>query len=210
MEASGYRTEAESDGQGGHVWDDAKRAWDQRPEITWQNPGFEQTDDHPVVQVSWNDCVAFCQWLSEEEGKTYGLPTQAQWEYACRSGSTTMWCFGDDEGDLEQFAWCGRQGGNSPHPVAQKASNGFGLFDMHGNVREWCLDWYDKDHYSSSPPDDPTGPGIGVQRVARGGDWYRGPRDCRSANLLPHLPDDRNAYLGFRLTQVVEAPNQNL
>ena len=203
VEATGYKTEAESDGKGGTAYDEAKNTWEQRPEITWQNPGFAQTDDHPVVQVSWNDCVAFCRWLSGEEAKTYGLPTEAQWEYACRSGSTTRWCFGDNEAELEQYAWYSKKGGNNTHPVGQKSASGFGLFDVHGNVREWCLDRYGKDYYSSSPVDDPTGLTVGSPRVLRGGGWFLDPRYCRSAYRHYTSPGHRYDNLGFRLALVL-------
>jgi len=207
VEASEYKTEAESDGQGGRTWD-AKGTRVHRKEITWQNPGFEQTDDHPVVQVSWNDCVAFCRWLKEEEGKTYGLPTEAQWEYACRSGSKFRWCYGNHAQDLEQYAWYSRKGGNYPNPVGQKAANGFGLFDLHGNVWEWCVDRYGEDYYGSSPMDDPTGPTLGSERVNRGGSWAYDWGHCRSADRRYDLPGYRNDTHGFRVACLVDASSR--
>ena len=139
VETTGYKTEAETAG-GDSNWTNSKR--------------FEQTDEHPVVWVSWNDAVAFCEWLSEKDGNTYRLPSEAEWEYACRSGSTTRWYFGDSESDLKEYAWYNVENriifnGNGTKPVAQKLPNGFGLLDMHGNARELCSDWF-------SPPLSPV------------------------------------------------------
>ncbi|NQT15877.1 MAG: SUMF1/EgtB/PvdO family nonheme iron enzyme, partial [Planctomycetes bacterium] len=199
VEASGYKTEAESDGQGGRAFDETNGTWRKRPEITWRNPGFEQTDDHPVVQVTWNDCVAFCQWLSDKEGTAYAPPTEAQWEYACRSGSTTRWCFGDDKALSVEYAWCGQEGGNNTQPVGRKAANGFGLFDVHGNAREWCADWYGKHYYGSSPADDPVGPAVGSDHTSRGGGWCYSASTCRSATRVSQAPSNRGSDIGFRV-----------
>ncbi len=201
---TGYKTEAETDGQGGRIWDHAKNTWHQRSDITWQNTGFEQSDEHPVVQVSWNDCVAFCRWLSGEEGKTYDLPTEAQWEYVCRAGSTTRWCFGDDVTDLGKYAWYERIGGESTKPVGRKLSNDFGLFDVHGNVWEWCFDQYGKQSYSESPVDDPGGPINGSFRSLRGGSWSYSSDSCRSAYRNGLKPDYRFMGLGCRVALIVE------
>ncbi len=96
VDDAGYQTEAEKDGKGGLGWNEETKKFEQNPRYTWQNPGFEQTDEHPVVNVTWNDAVAFAQWLSRKEGKTYRLPTEAEWEYACRAGTTTRFSNGDD------------------------------------------------------------------------------------------------------------------
>ena len=120
--------------------------------------GFEQTDEHPVVNVSWNDALAFCRWLSKKEGKICRLPTEAEWEYACRAGSTTRYCFGDDASDLGEYAWYGANSDRKTHPVGTKKPNAWGLYDMHGNAWEWCADGYDAEYYEKSPTDDPTGP----------------------------------------------------
>ncbi len=101
VKEAGYQTEAEKDGKGGHGVNLATAQWEQKPEYTWRHPGFSQEDDHPVVEISWNDATAFCAWLSKKEGKTYELPTEAEWEYACRAGTTTrFWC-GDTEASLQ-------------------------------------------------------------------------------------------------------------
>jgi formylglycine-generating enzyme required for sulfatase activity len=181
IDATGYRTEAETGG-------------DQQ---TWTNPGFQQTDAHPVVWVSWNDAVAFCDWLSEKEGKTYRLPTEAEWEYACRSGSTTRWYFGDNETGMEEYAW-NKGNSNSTNLVGQKLPNGFELFDMHGNVREWCSDWYSGDYYNRSPVDDPEGPSSGDERVLRSGSFNNQPRFVHSALRHGNQPTYRYNDIGFR------------
>ena len=135
--------------------------------------------------MSWDDAQEFCRRLSEKEGVTYRLPTEAEWEYACRAGTTSAFSFGDDASRLGEYAWFrenvedigGRLG---PRPVGQKKPNAFGLYDMHGNVGEWCQDYYGKDYYASSPRDDPPGPLQGSTRVWRGGNWDRNSRQCES------------------------------
>ncbi len=113
----------------------------------------------PVESVSWNDAVEFCRRLSENDGKKYGLPTEAQWEYACRAGSTTRYCFGDDVDPLNDFGYYSENSAHRTRPVGEKKPNAWGLCDMHGGVMEWCSDWFGRDYYADSPPDDPTGPG---------------------------------------------------
>jgi formylglycine-generating enzyme required for sulfatase activity len=131
-----------------------------------------------------------------KEGETYRLPTEAEWEYACRAGSTTRYCFGDDEGELFEYAWYSDNSGGT-HPVGTKKSNDWGLYDMHGNVWEWCEDWYGD--YPSGEVTDPAGPSRGSERVARGGGWYDGAHFCRSGSRGSVTPDLRGHWLGFRL-----------
>jgi formylglycine-generating enzyme required for sulfatase activity/serine/threonine protein kinase len=198
----GYKTDAEKDGKGGFGFDE-KGVGAQKPEFAWHNPGFKQTDSHPVVNVSWNDAAAFCQWLGRKEGKEYRLPTEAQWEYACRAGSTTRYSFGDDEGSLGEYAWYDGNSGNKAHPVGEKKPNAWGLYDMHGSVWKWCADWHDSGYYAKSSSDDPTGPVGGSYRVSRGGSgrfpggFYRSA--CRSCGE----PGARNNDLGFRVSRVL-------
>src|SRR5262249_19167843 len=154
VRATGYKTDAEKDGGGG-LGLNAARNWQQKPEYTWRNPGWEQTDRHPVVNVSWNDAVAFCDWLSAKEGKQYRLPTEAEWEYSCRAGTTTRFHSGDDEASLKKVANYWDSGPGTTRAVGELQANAFGLHDMHGNVWEWCQDWYDKDYYKASPRQDP-------------------------------------------------------
>jgi formylglycine-generating enzyme required for sulfatase activity len=143
--------------------------------------------------VTWEDAVAFCKKLSEKEGKTYRLPTEAEWEYACRAGTTTTWSFGDDEKALGDYAWYDKNAAEIvseryAHQVGLKKPNAFGLYDMHGNVYEWCHDYYGEDYYKQSSEiakyifiKDPTGPVTGSDRVLRGGSWIIFARLPRSA-----------------------------
>jgi formylglycine-generating enzyme required for sulfatase activity len=136
-----YKTEAERDGKGGFGILDGQ--WKQDPRFVWNRDlGFEQADDHPVVNVSWNDVTAFCAWLSEKEGEKSHLPSESQWEYACRVGTTTTWYSGDDEDALKDHARFSLNAGGKMHPVGQKSPNAWGLYDMHGNAWEWCQDWW--------------------------------------------------------------------
>ncbi len=218
VRSAGYKTEAEKDGKGGYGTDSSGN-WSQKPEYTWQNPGFAQTDDHPVVNVSWNDAVEFCKWLSKKEGAEYRLPTEAEWEYACRAGTTSRYSFGDDPEGLARVGnvadaaakakfsdWSGTISARAGHvftaPAGEFLANAFGLHDMHGNVWEWCADWYGKDYYANSPVDHPTGPTSGPYRVVRGGGWSNRPRDCRSAIRDRDWPDYRDDSLGFRVALV--------
>ena len=169
VKATGYQTQAER--EGGAVRGFPNGGFKEVANTNWLNPGFAQTDDHPVVCVSWNDAVEFCQWLSKEEGKTYRLPTEAEWEYSCRAGSKGRWSFGDDEGELWDYARVGGNSQNHAWPVAGLKANAWGLYDMHGNVEQWCQDLFDPNYYKTSPPKDPPGPAAGDERVARGGFW---------------------------------------
>ncbi len=204
VEEKGYKTEVEKDGKGGWSWDAAKQ-WVQDPRFTWRTPGFDQTEDHPVVIVTSNDASAFCDWLSRREGRTYRLLTEAEWEYACRAGTTTRFSFGDDESALEQYAWCAANSGNHTHPVAQKKPNAFGLYDMHGNVWERCSDGYDAAYYRRSPEVDPPGSPQAAQRVTRGGGWFDHPRYRRSACRGSNPPGSQNFNMGFRVARSLES-----
>jgi formylglycine-generating enzyme required for sulfatase activity len=170
----------------------------------WQTAFASQTDDHPVVNVSWDDAKAFCDWLTKKESKKYRLPTEAEWEYACRAGTQTQWSFGDNESDLGTYAWFSGNSSNQTHPVGQKQPNAWGLYDMHGNVWEWCADWYDSGYYGKSSANDPTGPEGGSSRVYRGGSWYPPAWDCRSASRLYYEPGSRLYFLGLRVSLVAD------
>jgi formylglycine-generating enzyme required for sulfatase activity len=218
VDETGYQTEAEKDGKGGHGWNEEAKEFEQNPRYTWQDPGFEQTDDHPVVNVTWNDAVAFAAWLSRKEGNTYRLPTEAEWEYACRAGTTTRYSFGDDPEGLAAVGniadgtaktkypdWTtivARDGYIFTAPVGPFQPNRFGLYDMHGNVWEWCSDAYAADYYKQSPVDDPPGAAGAARRVLRGGGWDLDPRGCRSALRFRSTPVIRSSYVGFRLARV--------
>ena len=200
IDGSGYRTNAKTDGEGGFGWSEREATFIGRdPKYNWQETGFPQNDQHPVVNVSWNDAVAFCEWLTRKEGTRYRLPTEAEWEYACRAGTTSLFWHGDDPAELARIGnvadgtakarfsdWTTiteRDGYVFSAPVGQFQPNPFGLYDMHGNVWEWCQDWYDADYYANSAHTDPQGPLSGFSRLARGGSWgfyVRHARGCRS------------------------------
>ena len=151
---------------------------------THNEPAFKQTGDHPVVNVNWNDTQAFCTWMSKKTGKTVGLPTEGQWEYACRAGTATLFSFGDNVTDLGDYAWHGGNSRGMTHPVAHKIPNAWGLYDMHGIVWQWCQDYYGP--YAIADKTDPTGSKKAGQRVVRGGSWGSDyPANCRSAFRSP-------------------------
>lgn len=203
VEATAYKTDAEKNGQGGKGIRDGKLVT--APEFLWHtNLGLdmEQTDEHPVVNVSWNDAVAFCEWLSEKEGVTFRLPTEAEWEFACRAGSTTRFSFGDDEALLKKFAWYGFQGGKQTKPVGTKQPNALGLFDLHGNVFEWCHDW--SGLYTTRPAINPTGPPEGIERVAHSAAFNSPASGVRSALRFRFHPSDQNLGIGFRIVRTFE------
>jgi formylglycine-generating enzyme required for sulfatase activity len=120
--------------------------------------------NRPVINVSWNDAVAFCDWLSKMTGKKYRLPTEAEWEYACRAGTNSKYSFGNSTGDLGLYGWYDGNSGGKTHPVGSLRPNPWGLHDMHGNVFEWCSDWYGSNYYSSSPSRNPKGPSCDSRR----------------------------------------------
>jgi formylglycine-generating enzyme required for sulfatase activity len=238
VERTSYRTDAEKDGRGGPGWNEAKGTRERDPKYVWRSPGFPQTDDHPVVLVSWNDAVAFCNWLSESEGRRpcyqadgrilsdgtgYRLPTEAEWEHACRAGRTTRYYSGNDPESLvtvgnvadgtakekyPNWGWAiaAKDGHVFTAPVGRYRPNAFGLYDMHGNVWEWCTDSYDSNYYAMSPPADPLNSSQAAFRVNRGGGWINNPRTARSADRSRYVPDSRHSILGFRAARVRSEP----
>jgi formylglycine-generating enzyme required for sulfatase activity len=231
VDDEGYETDAERNGKGGWGYNADTKVFERQPKYTWSNPGWRQTNRHPVVNVSFNDATAYCNWLSKQEGKTYRLPTEAQWEYACRAGTTTRYYFGDDEGDLKKHANLADQslqekldaiaavgivkeylGGRFADwdghaftaPVGSFKANLWGLYDMHGNVWQWCRDRYDKDFYEESPKEDPECT-KGGDRVLRGGSWNLGARRCRAAHRFWCKPALTNFSVGFRVVCVPAA-----
>lgn len=159
---------------------------------SWRNPGFSQDDNHPVINISWNDAVEFCKWFSTKIGQNVQLPTEAQWEYACRAGSTGAYA-----GNLDEMAWYNGKSGT--HPVGAKKANAWGLYDMYGNVYEWCKDWIVDGVYPIGSVTDPVGPSSGACRVYRGGAWNSIAEDSRSAYRDGDNPDYRDYQLGFRI-----------
>jgi len=214
VEAAGYLTQAEREGRGfawnGHVWGKVEGA-------SWKKVGFDQTDEHPVICVSFDDAIAFCRWLSKKTGHKIMLPTEAQWEYAARASTAAAFPWGDkwedgkgwantaDETARKRFrGWVGlpwEDGYIFTSPAGTYRANAFGLHDTVGNVWEWTADWYDKNYYKSSPKVDPRGPETGSQRAIRGGSWMSSPLRCRSATRVPC--DLRGSYcdciIGFRI-----------
>jgi formylglycine-generating enzyme required for sulfatase activity len=218
---TGYKTDAEKDKwtPGAYGWNpDVKNFGFNNEKYSWRNAGFEQTDEHPVVNVSWNDAAAFCKWLSKKESKTYRLPTEAEWEYACRAGTTTRYYSSDDPETLAKvgnvadaavkamfpnsiYTIKANDGYVFTAPVGSFKPNAFGLYDMHGNAWQWCADWNGAEYYATSPADDPTGPDSGNGRVLRGGSWVIGPCDARSARRNGSSADLRYDFSGFRVAR---------
>jgi formylglycine-generating enzyme required for sulfatase activity/serine/threonine protein kinase len=162
----------------------------------------EDGDDLPVANVSWDDANEFCRRLSalaeeKQAGRVYRLPTEAEWEYACRAGTTKQWSFGEDESRLGDYAWFGGNSDGQTHAAGTKKPNAWGLFDMHGNVWEWCSDWYGG--HGEGEVTDPQGPSRGIGRVIRGGSWDDAAGNCGSANRGRDVPSSRIVILGFRL-----------
>jgi len=166
--------------------------------VMGENPSSLKGAVNPVESLSWDDAVEFCKRLSAKEGRTYHLPTEAQWEYACRAGTATRYSSGDDPASLGAYAWY-RENSDNTRPVGEKKPSAWGLHDMHGNVREWCQDWFGADYYANSPVTDPQGPTQSGNRVYRGGGWDYRAENCRSANRGRFEPEGRNNVLGFRV-----------
>ena len=166
------------------------------------NPSEFAGKNRPVERVSWHDLQAFIEKLNAKEATdAYRLPTEAEWEYAARAGSSNAYTFGHDTSRLNQFAWYRKNAGGQTHPVGQLESNAWGLHDMHGNVHEWCRDWFDRNYYSQSPPTDPPGPSSGLSKSLRGGDWGSEDWYCRCASRSLGSPGRRSNRLGFRLVR---------
>jgi uncharacterized protein (TIGR02996 family) len=171
------------------------------------NPSRFQGADRPVEQVSWQDCQEFCRKLANQDGHRYGLPTEAEWEYACRAGTTTPFCWGETLSTTQA-----NYDGNFPYDQCSKGvwreestvvgsfpPNAWGLFDLHGNVSEWCQDWYGEDYYRSANNKDPEGPANGPGRVLRGGSWHHPAWSCRAATRNWLEPASRHYGMGFRV-----------
>lgn len=173
-------------------------------EIMNNNPSKYIDDLRPVEQVSWNDVQVFIQNLNDREGThQYRLPSEAEWEYSARAGSEGPYTFGSDTNILSQYAWYRNNSNGKTHPVGQLEPNAWGLYDMHGNVHEWCQDWFDRNYYSQSSSNDPFGPQTGLAKALRGGDWGSEDWYCRCASRSLSSPDRRSNRVGFRLIRTV-------
>lgn len=211
--STGYRTDAENGG--GCFTVDANGHWSKVSSANWKNPGFSQTDSHPVVCISWKDATEFSKWLTQQNGKTYRLPTEAEWEYAARGATNGRNFWGDSADDACNYANVRDRTASktrlprlTPHdcddrcvftaPVGSYRPNPFGLYDMMGNVWQWTGDWYSESYYSVSPRNNPQGAFSGSRRVPRGGSWRSSAEHVR-ASLRVHPPSSQTAGVGFRL-----------
>ena len=201
VEATGYRTDADKDGRS-TIWNGRKSV--KKTGVNWRcdasgnvRPLVE--DQHPVTFVSWNDALAYCNWLSSVSGIQYRLPTEAEWEYAARGGSQQAGSSFAGSNFLNIVGWFNDNSGGKTQPVRSKKPNGLGLYDMSGNAFEWCSDWYDENYYSRSPTSDPRGPSSGSSRIIRGGSFFWPEVLCTVSirNFIP--PADHRIDSGFRI-----------
>jgi formylglycine-generating enzyme required for sulfatase activity len=211
VEETRYETDAEK-GDGGMVFDEKENRWVPQERMKWDSVPWKIAEDQPVVFVSWNDAKAFCRWLTRKEKRNYRLPTEAEWEMACRGGSVWVrypWGnrlpgdgdtnFGDGNPKLPEGITTVDDGYRFVSPVGSYPPNGFGLYDMAGNVMEWVEDRYDRNYYESSPLKNPQGPEVGTARVNKGGNWYASPTDARCAFRGFSGPEMSFFNLGFRV-----------
>ena len=164
----------------------------------WNNPAFNHPDQ-PVVGTTWPAAISYCEWLSRLQGETYTLPTEAEWEKACRGGlQDAEYAWGDESPAILDYF---RGEWNAPKPVADWRANGYGLFNMGDNVHEWCLDWYGENYYATSPERNPSGPETGTRRVSRGGSWRHQIKASRAAHRSSLPPNYGYTDYGFRVVK---------
>jgi formylglycine-generating enzyme required for sulfatase activity len=196
VRATGYRTDAEKAGRSNGRRKDG--TWENIPGSSWKDPlVFKQTDEHPVMNVGLNDARAFCEWATKKTGRNVRLPTEAEWEYACRAGTRSRFTFGDSEANVGDYAWTAANSGFQTQPVGQKRPNFWGLYDMYGNVSEWCSD--PMAPYPSADVVDPVGRSGNWPYCLRGGNWGSEENDCRSGSRFSRWPDEYGSQTGFRV-----------
>ncbi|MDQ7781257.1 MAG: SUMF1/EgtB/PvdO family nonheme iron enzyme [Desulfomonilaceae bacterium] len=211
VRSTNHKTDAEKE-DGGMIWSNKEYRWTPRKNMAWNSVPWRISDDQPVVFVSWNDAQAFCRWLSRKEKRTYRLPTEAEWEMACRGGAAWVrfpWGnrlpgdrdtnFGDGYPKLPESLTTVNDGYEFVSPVGSYPPNAYGLYDMGGNVMEWVQDFYGRNYYEGSPLEDPMGPDIGTSRVNKGGNWFASPADGRCAFRGFSGPEMSFWNLGFRV-----------
>lgn len=208
---TGYKTDAEK-GDGGMIFSKKEERWVPQKNMKWSSVPWKIADDQPVVFVSWNDAQAFCKWLTQKEKRTYRLPSEAEWEMVCRGGHAWVrfpWGnrlpgdrdlnFGDGNPKLPESLTTIDDGYVYVSPVGSYPPNGYGVYDMDGNVMEWVADYYERNYFENSPLEDPQGPRTGTSRVNKGGNWYGSPTDCRCAFRGFSGQDMSFWNLGFRV-----------
>jgi formylglycine-generating enzyme len=198
VQDTGYQTDAEKNGSA-RVWDG--RDWVNLQGASWRHPVETCGDDCPVGYLSWNDAAAFCAWAKMR------LPTEAEWEYAAGNGGEHLyWAGTPHDWDLDTYAWFRLNSGKQLHPVGGKKPNRFGLYDMSGNVAEWCADWFSPSFYAESTYENPQGPPSGTSRVLRGGSVYNDATRVRISYRGMHLPDRVHSAIGFRPVRDLSPP----
>jgi len=207
IDETGYRTTAQLK-KGSNIYVNGK--WKDSSGIDWEydvqgNKINSNTEDIPVVHVSWTDANEYCKWLSKKTNETYRLPTEAEWEFAARGGNKTEYYSFSGSDSIDQVAWYNKNSGNSIHTIGGKKPNELGVYDMSGNVLEWCYDWYDENYYKNSSEDNPTGPVAPSKdslKVLRGGCWADRAIDCRNVSPAGLKLDETGGGTGFRVCRV--------
>lgn len=201
--ASGYKTDADKQGWS-WIWNGA--TWEKKTGVNWQcdvsgNKVTTNMSKLPVIHVSWNDANEYCKWLSKSTGKIYRLPTEAEWEFAAMGGIKGKKTKYSGSDNIDEVAWYKLNSESHVHPVGQKAPNALGIYDMSGNVWEWCADWYMASYYSISSFYNPSGIKNGRERVIRGGSWKDDANHCRLTIRGKNYPDTRGILIGFRVVR---------